>query len=144
MRAVVFNLESVRRLRDHAERKAREEVARELGAREQHAAELARRTDAVEQARDGARAAHPSARAMWQALVDRRRLEQTHAARALAEQDERVDETRVRAADAAREHEMVARLEQRQRAEHSRAVEQAREAELGEIATAAYLRKVAE
>ena len=43
-----FNLESVRRLRDHAERKAREEVARELGAREQHAAELARRTDAVE------------------------------------------------------------------------------------------------
>src|SRR5215470_15756604 len=99
MRSFVFNLESVRRLRDHAERKAREDMARELGAREQHAAELARRTDAVEHAQDGARAAHPSARAMWHALIERRRVEQ------------------------------------------SRAVEQAREAELGEIATSAYVRK---
>ena len=141
MRSFVFNLESVRRLRDHAERKAREEVARELGAREQHAAELARRTDAVEQARDGARTAHPSTRAMWEALVERRRLEQEGARQALAQQDERVDESRVRATDAAREHEMIARLEQRRRAEHARAVEQAREAELGEIATSAYVRK---
>ena len=140
MRAFVFNLESVRRLRDHAERKAREEVARELGAREQHAAELARRNDAVEEARDGARSAHPSARAMWDALVDRRRIEQAQAQHALAQQDERVDESRVRATDAARQHEMIARLEQRRRAEHARAVEQAREAELGEIATAAYVR----
>lgn len=140
MRAFVFNLESVRRLRDHAERKAREEVARELGAREQHAAELARRVDAVEEARVGARSAHPSARAMWEALVDRRRLEQARAQHALAEQDERVDESRVRATDAARQHEIISRLEQRRRAEHARAVEHAREAELGEIATSAYVR----
>jgi flagellar protein FliJ len=140
MRSFTFNLESVRRLRDHAERKAREEVARELGAREHHAAELARRTDAVELARDGARAAHPSARAMWHALVERRRLEQTRAEHALAEQEERVDESRVRATDAAREHEVISRLEQRKRAEHARAVEHAQEAELGEIATAAFVR----
>ena len=140
MRAFVFNLESVRRLRDHAERKAREEVARELGAREQHAAELARRIDAVDEARDGARSAHPSARAQWHALVERRRLEQLQAQHALEEQDERVDESRVRATDAARQHEIITRLEQRRRAEHARAVEQAQEAELGEIATSAYVR----
>src|SRR5215470_17437111 len=125
MRSFVFNLESVRRLRDHAERKAREEVARELGARERQAAELARRTDAVEDAHDGARAAHPSARAMWHALIERRRLERAHAEHALAEQDERVDESRVRATDAAREHEAISRLEQRQRTEHARAVARA-------------------
>ena len=140
MRAFTFNLESVRRLRDHAERMAREEVARELHAREQQASELARRTDAVGDAHDGARAAHPSARAMWHALIERRRLEQTKAEHALAAQDERVDESRGRAADAAREHEMINRLEQRRRAEHERAAALADEAELGEIATAAYLR----
>ena len=144
MRSFVFNLESVRRLRDHAERKAREDVARELGAREQHAAELARRTDAVEQARDGARTAHPSARAMWEALVDRRRIEQMRAQHALAAQDARVDESRVRATDAARQHEVITRLEQRRRAEHTHAVELAQEAELGEIANSAYLRRAAE
>jgi hypothetical protein len=140
MRAFVFNLESVRRLRDHAARKAREDVARELGAREQHAAELARRSGAVDEARDGERSAHPSARAQWQALVERRRLEQLQARHALERQDERVDESRIRATDAARQHEILARLEQRRRAEHTRAVEQAQEAELGEIATTAYVR----
>src|SRR5262245_46867554 len=140
MRSFTFNLESVRRLRDHAERKAREDVARELGAREQHAAELARRIDAVEHARDGARGAHPSVRAMWDALVERRRLEQLDAQHALARQEERVDESRLRATDAAREHEMISRLEQRRRAEHARLAELAREAELSEIATAAFVR----
>jgi hypothetical protein len=106
MRSFTFNLESVRRLRDHAERKAREEVARELGAREQHAAELARRTDAVEHAHDGARAAHRRRRAMWRARrAPPPRADQ--AQYALAEQDERVDESRVRATDAARQHEVI-------------------------------------
>jgi flagellar export protein FliJ len=140
MRSFTFNLESVRRLRDHAERKAREEVARELSAREEHASELARRNDAVDEARDGARAAHPSARAMWHALVERRKLERAKAEHALAEQEERVDESRSRATDAAREHEIISRLEQRRRAEHARDVLRAEEAELGEIANAAYLR----
>jgi flagellar export protein FliJ len=140
MRSFTFNLESVRRLRDHAERRARQDVARELGAREEHASELARRTDALDHAHDGARGAHPTARAMWHALIERRRLERTKAEHALAAQEERVDESRVRATDAAREHEIISRLEQRQRAEHARASELAREAELGEIATAAYLR----
>jgi flagellar export protein FliJ len=140
MRSFTFNLESVRRLRDHAERKAREEVARELDAREQHASELARRDDALGDAHDGARAAHPTARAMWLALIERRKLERTSAEHALAVQEERVDESRGRATDAAREHEMISRLEQRKRAEHARAVASAEEAELGEIATAAYVR----
>jgi flagellar biosynthesis chaperone FliJ len=77
---------------------------------------------------------------MWHALVERRRLEQTQAVHALAEQEERVDESRVRATDAAREHEVISRLEQRKRAEHARAVEHAEEAELGEIATTAFVR----
>ena len=59
---------------------------------------------------------------------------------ALEQQDERVDESRVRATDAARQHEIITRLEQRRRAEHARAVEHAQEAELGEIATSAYVR----
>ena len=141
MRAFTFNLESVRRLRDHAERKARDEVARELSAREQHASEVARRTDAVDAARDGARSAHPTARAMWHALIERRRLERSKAEHALAAQEERVEDSRTRAAGAAREHEMISRLEQRRRAEHARAAELAQEAELGEIANAAYLRR---
>jgi flagellar FliJ protein len=141
MRAFTFNLESVRRLRDHAERKAREEVARELHAREEHATELARRTDAVGDAHDGARAAHPSARAMWLALIERRRLEQSRARQALEVQDERVAGSRSRAADAAREREMIDRLEQRRRAEHARAVASAEEAELAEIANSAFLRR---
>jgi flagellar export protein FliJ len=140
MRAFTFNLESVRKLRDHAERKAREEVARELNAREEHASELARRDDALDSARDGARAAHPSAREMWNALVERRRLERAKAEHALARQEERVGESRTRAVDAAREHEIISRLEQRQRAEHARAVARAEEAELSEIANSAYLR----
>jgi flagellar export protein FliJ len=140
MRSFTFNLESVRKLRDHAERKAREEVARELNAREQHASELARRSDAVDEAHDGARAAHPTARGMWHALIERRRHERTAAEHALAEQEERVDESRTRATDAAREHEMISRLEQRRRAEHERAAARAQEAELDEIATTAYVR----
>jgi flagellar export protein FliJ len=140
MRSFTFNLESVRRLRDHAERKAREEVARELSAREQHASEVARRNDAVDEAHDGARAAHPTVRGMWLALIERRKLERAKAEHALAEQEERVDESRSRATDAAREHEIISRLERRRRAEHARDVLRAEEAELGEIANAAYLR----
>jgi flagellar export protein FliJ len=140
MRSFTFNLESVRRLRDHAERKAREEVARELSAREEHASEVARRNDAVDEAHDGARVAHPTARGMWLALIERRKLERAKAEHALAAQEERVDESRSRATDAAREHEIISRLEQRRRAEHARDVLRAEEAELCDIANAAYVR----
>ena len=141
MRAFVFNLESVRRLRDHAERKAREEVARELGAREQHAAELARRSDAVDEARDGARCrapvgAGPVARA--------RRAPPARAAPGPARARASRTSGSTRAASAPPTQpgstRSSSRLEQRRRAEHARAVEQAHEAELGEIATAAYVR----
>jgi hypothetical protein len=140
MRSFRFNLESVRRLRDHAERRAREEMARELGARELHASELARRTDALDDAHEGARSAHPTERAMWHVVIERRRLERARAQHALAEQDERVGESRARATDAAREHEMISRLERRRRDEHARADARAQEAELSDLATVAYRR----
>jgi flagellar protein FliJ len=140
MRSFTFSLESVRKLRDHAERRAREDMARELGARDAHRSELERRTDALGDAHEGARAADPSARAMWHVLIERRRLERARAEYELAQQEQRVGESRERATDAVREHEMISRLEQRRRDEHTRAVARAEEASLGELATVAYLR----
>ena len=73
-------------------------------------------------------------------MIERRRLERTRAEHALAEQEERVGESRLRATDAAREHEMISRLERRRRDEHARAGARAQEAELSELATVAYAR----
>ncbi len=139
-RAFTFRLESVLRLRKHAERRARAEVARELGAASAHSRDLERRTSDLYAAHAGARDAHPSERRLWDAYVDRRTIERCASAEILAEQRARVEESRRRAAGAAQERKAIGRLEERQRAEHASARARAEEAHLGELAIEAFRR----
>ncbi|MFN0154585.1 MAG: hypothetical protein ACKVUT_09415 [Gaiella sp.] len=140
MRPFKFRLETVSRLRDHAERDARDRLARELVAREASAAELERRADALRAARCAARTAAAGTLASWQVLIERREREHEVAVAHLEKHERTVLERQAHLAVASRERDAISKLETRHRAEHLRAVARAEDAILGDVAVAGYHR----
>lgn len=142
MRPFRFRLETVRRLRDHAEQRARDDLARELSAQAALADDVRRSRDAVSTARTGARVADVRARASWEAFIERRDREQRLAETELLRQSARVDETRVVLGQASREHRAITRLEDKHRERYADEQRRVDEAELSDIAGRAYHRAV--
>jgi flagellar export protein FliJ len=136
-----FRLESVRRLRAHAERRAHEQLAYAIVERDRRATNLERSREALGDAYASARPGDPLAAACSEALIVRRELERSHAEDALAAQDAQLDRSRVDAVEASRASEIVARLESRQREVYRRDLAREEEAKLSELALAAHRRR---
>jgi flagellar biosynthesis chaperone FliJ len=136
-----FRLETVQRLRAHAERRAKEELARAIVEREQRAHALVRSRRALEHAYTTAQPDDPVARACAEALIVRRERERSDAERALAAQEVEVGLSRVDAVEAARASEIVARLEARHRAAHRREALREEDATLSELALTLHRRR---
>jgi flagellar export protein FliJ len=138
-----FRLESVRRLRDHAERHAREALARELLAREEAVADVERIRELLHSARAsvrGAGAVDASTLTAWQAYVERRDRERRSAEDALEARERLVSLRRSELEQASRDRDVLARLEARRRLEHRGAELRAEQELLGELAIAAHRR----
>lgn len=142
MRPFRFKLETVRRLRDHAEQRARDDLARELSHHASLADDVRRSRDAVSVACQGARGADIVARGSWDAFIERRDREQRLAETELERQDARVEETRSVLGQASREHKAISRLEDKHRERHVDALRRSDESELSDIAGRAYHRAI--
>lgn len=140
MRPFRFRLESVKRLRGHAEQQAREGLAVELAVRQERAVDHEKSVSALADARAAARVADPATAAAWALFVERRDRERRTAAAALALQETRVEDSRRVAVDASRERKVVDRLEERHRAEHRAQAGRALGAQLDELALAMHAR----
>jgi len=134
MRPFRFRLETVRKLRDDAERSARRDLAEQLAERELRSGALDRSCDAVNAAYAATRVFDPAVAACAEAFVERRERERADAVSALAVQDAEVDRSRLEAVEASRGLEVVTRLEGRQRAAWHRDQARAADAELAELA----------
>jgi flagellar export protein FliJ len=134
MRPFRFRLETVRRLRDHAEQRARDGLARELRAHAALEGHVAERQTAVVSARVRSRDADPRVWASWQAYIERREREREAAAAELEDQETRVEAQRGALSQAAREHRVITRLESKHRERHVQEQMRRQEAELGDIA----------
>jgi flagellar FliJ protein len=140
-----FKLESLRSLREQAERQAREELARELTRKEQHDAAL---SDAEERLRSAQNASPLNQGATveahqlvsLQAYVERRKRERASALADASAQATEVQESRQRLELAARERRVLERLKERQELEHRREAARIEEAELGELGLTAHRR----
>lgn len=140
-----FRLERVRSLRERAEEQAREELARELGARlrseallsQAAAAAGAAREASMDTARRGATARDLIAA---QAFIERTELDRQAAALGLDRQDAEVHARRTTLALAARDREVIERLERRKRAEHAAECARLEQIELDEIALSVHRR----
>ena len=149
MRHFRFTLEAVRSLREQTQNQAEQELARQLALREQHAHALDKAARRVEQARTaGAPApgsAMPAEELMRrQSYVERVEREQDVAAAGLAAQERQVVHGRHRLELAAREREVLERLKKTHRAAHDREAARQEEAVLGEVALAAFQRRITE
>ena len=140
MRPFRFRLETVRRLRDHAEQLARDELARELSFQASLEDDVRRSRDAVTVARTAAAHADVRSRASWDAFIERRSREQELAESELVRQAERVVQQREALGQASREHKAIARLEDKHRERHRDEARRADESELSDIAGRAFLR----
>jgi flagellar export protein FliJ len=141
-----FRLERVKSLRERAEEHAREDLARQLALRVRgeallreaaHAAVSARATGRQAVTRPGATGADMIAAQQWIEQAERDRRERSLE---LDRRDAEVAARRAALTSASREREVIARLEQRQRAEHD--AESARRAQiaLDEIALGVHRR----
>jgi len=136
-----FSLETVRSLREQAELRARESLARELalGAdrRSQAAAATARLADARAATAlvPGASPAMGAIR-LAQAFVERCEQERTQASAMACAQDEVVERRRAGLATASRDREALERLKERHRAAHEREQLRQERAELAEVTLA--------
>ncbi len=133
MRPFRFRLETVRRLRDHAEQRARGELAREIATQVALRDDLERQDDAVAAACDGARVSAVLDRPTWAAMIEQRRNARDVAATELARQHDRVQEFRAQLGEVSRDHKAVVRLEEKHRERHLRDVERATEAEVADL-----------
>ena len=149
MKKFRFDLEPVRALREQAEKRAQEDLARELAMHAQLEAALA----AVEQVVEAVRRAGaptpgvavPAADlATWDAYLVRRERDRRETERRLGEHGQVVDLHRTLLAQTARERESVERLKQRALARHLHAVGKEQEALADEVATTAYSRRLRE
>jgi len=140
-----FRLESVRTLREQAEKQAKEELARELARKAERDAALSEAEERLQAAREaGALPVGSSLPAhelvSMQAFVERRERERLVAQADVSAADRDVGERQVQLEEAARERELLERLKKRKRAEHDQSVSRAEDAALGEMALAAHRR----
>ncbi len=129
-----FRLESIRRLREHAETQAKERLARELAAREARARDLRRAEDALRAAVSAdAFAAGPVPAGdlvSREAFLERRRREREQAARLRQDQEERVAAEAKSLEEAARERAVIERLRHRRLAGYAQEERRRKEREL--------------
>jgi flagellar FliJ protein len=143
-----FRLERVRSLRERAEARAKEELAAGLAHRLRGEALLQEAARVAGEARDtahttaiaGASGADLVAAQLWSERAERAR--QT-AALDLDRRDAEVSARRVLLARAAQDHEAVARLKARRRADHERAAARREQADIDEIALTVHRRRAA-
>jgi flagellar export protein FliJ len=146
MRHFRFRLESVRSLREHAEQRAQEELARELDAKAARMAELSLAREGLSAARGqatptlGGGATADVLRAQ-QAYLERRQHEERIALASVADQEHAVEVRRHQLGERAREREQIERLRDRRLREHQRARTRAEDASLSEVALAAHRRR---
>jgi flagellar FliJ protein len=141
-----FRLERVKSLRERAEDQAREQLARELALRVRGAALLREAGHAASSAheagrdtvrRGGATGADLLAAQAWIERAERGRRE---AALDLDRRDAEVAARRAALTDAARERQVISRLEERQRAEHDREAARVSQIALDEVALTVHRR----
>jgi flagellar FliJ protein len=141
-----FRLERVRSLRERAEERAREELARELQLRLRGEALLREATHNVSAARDTGRGAVLTSGASGadllaaQAYMERAERDRREAAQDLDRQDAQVEARRQALTEAAREREVIDRLKERQRATHVREAARREQIALDEVALAVHRR----
>lgn len=142
-----FGLERVRELREHAESQAKEELAASLSQRVRGASMLARVSDELASAtanRPGsaaggsATAADLRAHELWLQSLERDREQ---AALQLDRLDAEVDARRAALGDASRDREVLERLKERRRQEHSAELARREAITLDEIALGAHVRE---
>ena len=129
-----FRLESVRRLREHAETQAKERLAAELAASEARARDLRQAEDALQAAVSADAFAAGPVRAedlaSREAFLERRRKEREEAARLRQVQEERVAAEARSLEEAARERAVIERLKHRQLAGYAQEERRGRERDL--------------
>jgi flagellar FliJ protein len=140
-----FRLESLRALREQAEQRAREELARELARKAEHEAALIAAEERLRVARGSGPLAAGTALAAhelvsFQAYVERRERERLAAVERVSLQEREVGARRRELEHAARERELLERLKSRRAVEHAREVARVEESALGELGLAAHRR----
>jgi flagellar protein FliJ len=135
-----FRLERVRSLRERAEERAREELARELNHRVRGEAASARDSGRDATRRPGTSGADLLAAQAWIERSERNRRE---AALELDRRDAEVSARRESLALAARDREVIERLKRRRRADHDREVARIDQINLDEVALGVHRRGAA-
>jgi flagellar FliJ protein len=142
-----FRLERVRELREHAEDRAREELASSLGAQLRGQAMLQAASDEVHGAhvasREGVQTGAMSAADLYaqQLYVERLERQRSDAELALERASAEVDARRGALVEASRKREALERLKERKRQEHVAHVQRLEGAFLDEIALTSYVRQ---
>lgn len=140
-----FRLERVRSLRERAEEQAREDLARGLTARLESEALLKQASGAVQAAREATlgtalRGASGQDLIAAHAFSVRREAERQSAALDLHRRETELTARREALTAAARDREVIERLERRKRAEHAVEVARVEQSELDEIALGVHRR----
>jgi flagellar protein FliJ len=144
-----FRLERVRSLRERAEERAREELARELQLRLRGESLLRQATETVSSARDAGltTVTRPGASGIdllaAQAWLERAERSRRDAVQDLDRQDVQVENSRRALTDAMRDREVIDRLKERRRADHDREMARRQQIELDEIAIGMHRRGAA-
>lgn len=143
-----FRLERVRSLRERAEERAREDLARELSHRLHGEAMLREATEVASCAREtGLASLHPGASGAnlvaAQAWIERSERARREAALELDRRDAEVAVRRENLTHAAREREVIERLKRRRREDHNREVARLDQIALDEIALGVHRRGAA-
>lgn len=144
-----FGLERVRELRAHDEDRAREEFAASLNRRARGAAMLQAAQDLIEQARDGRRTGAGAGPVSAQDLLSQQlwleRLERhrTTAERELDRTDHELTQRRGELNEARQKREVLERLKERRRDEHTAENARRQGAALDEMALSAHVRRTA-
>lgn len=141
-----FKLESVRALREQEERRAQEELARELALAAARHAAAAAADDRVVEARDalaacGGTSLTPQELVARQAFLERRERERLEARYAVDAQERQVEAQRGSLERAAQDREVLERVKRRAQDAHAVGEAKAAEEMLGEIALAAHRRR---
>jgi flagellar FliJ protein len=144
----VFRLERVRSLRERAEERAREELAHELRLRLRGEAMLREATEAASAATVSGRDAVMSRSSGMdliaaQAYIERAERTRREAALDLDRQDAEVSARRAALQTAARDRQVMDKLEERQRADHNATWARKAQGALDEIALGVHRRGVA-
>jgi flagellar protein FliJ len=144
----VFRLERVRSLRERAEERAREDLAHELRLRLRGEAMLREATEAASAATGSGRDAVMSRSSGMdliaaQAYIERSERTRREAALDLDRQDAEVSARRAVLQDAARDRQVMDKLEERQRADHNAVWARKAQGALDEIALGVHRRGVA-